>query len=380
MEASGYKWKDANGNYGDIFAICKGLGINGCRLRVWVNPSGGWCNKADVIAKAKRAKAQGMKLFIDFHFSDSWADPGKQTKPSAWSNHTISQLYTDVYNHVRDVLSGLISAGCTPYMVQIGNETNNGMLWPEGKASVYPKQYAGLVTSGYNAVKSLCSASVVVHVANGYDNGLFRWNFDILKNNGAKYDAIGMSLYPTTSNWSTLISQCKTNIADMKSRYGKWCVLCEIGIATNSGSTGASFVKAARGLCNDVYYWEPQAYSWQGYGLGAWDYSTLKPTLALTSGLKSADSDSEFEIEKDNNTDVILFPNPNSGNIVNIDLADISGTSTVKILNVNGQVVLSKVVASQQMLTISNHNLKSGTYFVQIDNSKEKIVKVLIVK
>ncbi len=284
MEASGYHWKYPSGNYGDVFAICHNLGMNACRLRVWVNPAGGWCGKADVIAKAKRAKAQGMLILIDFHFSDTWADPSHQTKPAAWANHTISQLYTDVYNHVRDVLSGLIAAGCTPYLVQIGNETSDGLLWPEGQASKNPSQYAGLITSGYNAVKSLCNASVVVHLADGYNNSLYRWNFDILKNNGASFDAIGMSLYPTTSNWSTLISQCQANMSDMKSRYGKWCMLCEIGIAENSGSTGASFVKAARGLANDVFYWEPEAYNWQGYGLGAWDSSTLEPAAILTSG------------------------------------------------------------------------------------------------
>jgi arabinogalactan endo-1,4-beta-galactosidase len=284
MEASSYRWRDAKGNFGDIFAICHGMGMNACRLRVWVNPSGGWCGKADVIAKAKRAKAQGMLIMIDFHFSDTWADPGHQTKPAAWASHNISQLYTDVYNHVRDVLSGLISAGCTPYLVQIGNETNDGLLWPDGQASKNPSQYAGLITSGYNAVKSLCNASVVVHLADGFNNSLYRWNFDILKNNGAHYDAIGMSLYPTTSNWSTLVSECQANMSDMKSRYGKWCMLCEIGIAANSGSTGASFVKAARGLANDVYYWEPEAYDWQNYGLGAWNSSNQEPTVILTTG------------------------------------------------------------------------------------------------
>jgi arabinogalactan endo-1,4-beta-galactosidase len=379
MEASGYKWKDANGNYGDIFAICKGLGINACRLRVWVNPSGGWCGKADVIAKAKRAKAQGMYIFIAFHFSDSWADPAKQNKPSAWASHNISQLYTDVYNHVRDVLSGLISAGCTPYLVQIGNETNNGLLWPEGKASTYPKQYAGLITSGYNAVKSLCSASVVVHVSNGWDNSLFRWNFDILKNNGAKYDAIGMSLYPSTSDWSTKISQCRTNIADMKSRYGKWCLLSEIGIAANSGSTGASFVKAARGLVNDVFYWEPEAYNWQGYGLGAWDYATQKPTVILTEGLKSA-IEQDLVLTSIEKSNIDVYPNPLIGENININLNGLTGKTGIKILNVNGQVVRKLVSIDEQLVTIDKTGLKSGIYFIQIDNQQQKLVKTVVVK
>jgi arabinogalactan endo-1,4-beta-galactosidase len=290
MESSGIKFYNSSGVQQDCFQILKGLGFDSIRLRVWVNPSGGWCGQTDVVKKAVRAKNLGFRILIDFHYSDSWADPGKQTKPAAWSSHGISQLYTDVYNHTTGVLNALKSAGVTPEWVQVGNETNNGMLWNDGKASTSMSNFAGLVTSGCNAVKAVFpSAKVIVHISNGYDNSLFRWMFDGLKANGAKYDVIGMSLYPSTSNWSSLDSQCLTNMKDMVSRYGKPVMICEVGMDVNSPSTSKSFltdiiaktrsVSGGNGL--GVFYWEPESYNnWQGYTLGAFG-SNGRPTIAL---------------------------------------------------------------------------------------------------
>lgn len=290
MEASGYKFYNSSGTQQDLFTILKGKGMTSIRLRVWVKPAGGWCDKADMIWMAQRAKNAGMRIMVDFHYSDSWADPGKQTKPGAWSSHGISQLYTDVYNHTRDVLSGLKSAGVTPEWVQVGNETNNGMLWNDGKASVNMTNFAGLVTSGYNAVKSIFpNAKVVVHLSNGYDNGLFRWMFDGLKNNGAKYDVIGMSIYPSPTDWATLNNQCLANMKDMVARYGKDVMICEAGMAVNVPTTARSFltdlIAKTRSIANGrglgVFYWEPECYNnWQGYGKGAFG-SNGRPTVAL---------------------------------------------------------------------------------------------------
>lgn len=287
MEASGYKFYNSSGTQQDLFQILKGYSINAIRLRVWVNPSGGWNNQSDVVNKAVRAKNAGMAIMIDFHYSDSWADPGQQTKPAAWSTHGISQLYTDVWQHTTNVMVALKNAGVTPTWVQVGNETNNGMLWDDGKASLHMSQFAGLVTSGYNGVKqNFPSATVVVHLSNGYDNSLFRWMFDGLKANAAKYDCIGMSLYPTTSNWSTLDSQCLANMNDMKSRYGKSVMISEIGLDWTAASTTKSFIqdivaKAQSAGALGVFYWEPECYNnWQGYTKGAFDNSG-KPTVAL---------------------------------------------------------------------------------------------------
>jgi arabinogalactan endo-1,4-beta-galactosidase len=289
MENSGIKFYNSAGTQQDLFTILKAKGMNSIRLRVWVNPSGGWNNQADVIAKAKRANAAGMRIMIDFHYSDTWADPANQTKPSAWSSHTISQLYTDVWNHTVAVLTAIKAAGVTPEWVQVGNETNNGMLWSEGKASVNMKNFAQLVTSGHNAVKSIFpNAKTVVHLSNGYDNSLFRWMFDGLKANSASYDVIGMSLYPETTNWQTLNAQCLTNMNDMVSRYGKLVMLSEVGMSVGSPATSKLFVEdilnktssvtGGKGL--GVFYWEPECYNFQGYTKGAWG-SDGKPTVAM---------------------------------------------------------------------------------------------------
>ena len=293
MEASNLKFYNSSGTAEDLFTVLKGLGINSIRLRAWVNPSAGWCNTADVVAKAKRAVAAGMTVMIDFHYSDTWADPGDQTKPAAWASETTSNLYTSEYNYTISTLNSLKSAGVTPTYVQVGNETNDGMMWQDGRISVGSTnalQFTYMVNTGYNAVKSVFpNAKVIVHIANGYDNADFEYIFDILKADGAKYDVIGMSLYPTTSNWSTYNTECLANMNDMVSRYGKQVMICEAGMSEASASTCESFlsdlitkvksVSGGNGL--GVYYWEPEAYNnWQGYTMGAFD-PTGKPTVAM---------------------------------------------------------------------------------------------------
>jgi arabinogalactan endo-1,4-beta-galactosidase len=290
QEAQNVKFYNSAGLQKDIYDILKEQGINTIRLRVWANPPDGWCSKADLLVKAKRAKAAGMRILVDFHYSDSWADPAKQTKPVAWASHDINALKTDVYNHTADVLNTLKDNGITPEWVQVGNETNDGMLWPEGKASTNMANFAALVQSGYNAVKSVSTdIKVIVHISNGYDNSLFRWMFDGLKANNVNYDVIGMSLYPTASNWQTLSSQCLTNMNDMVARYNKEIMIVEVGMEATAPTATKDFIS---GLINNVktvnsgkgigvMYWEPQAYNkWKGYALGAFD-ATGKPTVAM---------------------------------------------------------------------------------------------------
>src|SRR5512142_2748217 len=125
----GQKYYNASGTQQDPLTILKGVGVNYIRLRIWNNPASGYNNKTKVLAYAKLVKAAGLKLMIDFHYSDTWADPGKQFKPAAWSSHGISQLQTDVYNYTFDVCNSLKAQGTTPDSVQIGNEITNGMLW-----------------------------------------------------------------------------------------------------------------------------------------------------------------------------------------------------------------------------------------------------------
>jgi arabinogalactan endo-1,4-beta-galactosidase len=290
MEAAGKKFYDNGGTEREGMTLLKSLGMNTIRLRVWVNPAGGWNNTADVIAKAVRAKNAGMRIMIDFHYSHTWADPGHQTTPPAWTGQNINQLKTSITSHTTNVLSELKNNGVTPEWVQVGNETNDGMLWPEGRASTNMNQFAQFINAGYDAVKSIFpAAKVIVHVSNGYDNSLFRWLFDGLKNNGGKWDVIGMSLYPTPGNWATLNASCLANMNDMVDRYDKEVMVVEVGMSWDQAAACQSFLSdlivktksVTRNKGLGVLYWEPQSYgNWQGYTLGAFD-NTGKPTVAL---------------------------------------------------------------------------------------------------
>lgn len=290
MEKSGKKFYNANGREMECMTLLRDLGMNSIRLRVWVNPSNGWCNENDLLAKAWRAKQLGMRLMVDFHYSDSWADPGQQTKPAAWARYSLEELKVAVAEHTREVLNTLKSNEITPEWVQVGNETGNGMLWDEGKASENMSQYTALNNAGYDAVKEVFpDAKVIVHLQSGNDNSLYRWIFDGLKENGGKWDVIGMSLYPTIETWQEMNTQCLTNMNDMISRYGSEVMVCEVGMPWDEAETTKNFLSdllnkaqgIENGKCLGIFYWEPQSYNnWNGYTLGAFD-NDGKPTVAL---------------------------------------------------------------------------------------------------
>lgn len=290
MEAAGKKFYNNAGTETECMALLKNLGMNTIRLRVWVNPSSGWNNGVDVIAKAVRAKNLGLRIMIDFHYSDTWADPGHQTKPAAWAAQDFGTLKNSLISYTTAVLTELKYNGVTPEWVQVGNETNDGMLWPDGKASASMGNFAQLVNAGYDAVKGVFpSAKVIVHLSNGYDNTLYRWIFDGLKNNGGKWDVIGMSLYPDPANWSTTNANCLNNMNDMVTRYGKEVMIVEVGMSWDQAAACKSFltdlISKTKSVSNNkglgVLYWEPEAIpGWNGYTLGAFDNSG-KPTIAL---------------------------------------------------------------------------------------------------
>jgi arabinogalactan endo-1,4-beta-galactosidase len=296
LEAQGYRWKDKNGVQRDILDILKNdYQINAVRIRVFVNPSedyaNGYLNKERAAALAQRAKNAGLSVMLTLHYSDSWADPGKQTKPAAWRNYSFQQLMDAVWNYTRDVMFAMQSRGVTPDWVQIGNETNNGLLWEDGKASVNMRNYAWLINTGHNAVKSVSSSTkTIVHLSNAYDNALYVWNIGGLISNGATFDIIGMSLYPSPTDWQSKVNQTLSNAQDLIARYGKSVMICEIGMDYDQPSAAKSFISdiktkirnipGGKGL--GVFYWEPEAppgYN-GGYNKGAWQ-ADMRPTIAL---------------------------------------------------------------------------------------------------
>lgn len=295
MEATGYRFYDTDGKEKDCLQLLKERGMNTIRLRVFVNPSqdkaSGHCSKEETVTMALRAQKAKMRIMIDFHYSDTWADPAKQAKPAAWANLSFDALQNKVYEHTFDVLTALKKAGVTPEWVQVGNEIPGGMLWPDGSTNNWA-QLAQLLNKGYEATKAVnAKIKVIVHVDEGNNNEKFRWFFDKATEHQVKYDVIGLSYYPfwIKKDYSETIADLQKNLNDMASRYQKEVMVVEVGgvdeQVQNTKELLDATIKAVRAVPDHkglgVLYWEPQgAKSWSGYGLSAWQPDG-KPSPAL---------------------------------------------------------------------------------------------------
>ena len=295
MEATGYKFYNNNSKETDCLQLLKDLGMNSIRLRVWVNPSddkaSGHCSKEETVAMALRAQKMGFRIMINFHYSDSWADPAKQFKPKAWEKHSFSELLNDVYNHTFDVINALKVAGVTPEWVQVGNEIPGGMLWPDGSTANWP-QLGQLLNKGYDAVKAVDkNIKVIVHVDEGNNNEKFRTFFDNATVQKVRYDVIGLSYYPywIKKDYTETIADLQFNLNDMAKRYNKEVMIVEVGgeddKVQNTYELLTATIKAVKNVPNNkgigVLYWEPQgARSWSHYALSAWQ-ADGKPSPAL---------------------------------------------------------------------------------------------------
>ena len=302
-------YNDANdANDADCLDIMQELGMNAVRLRVWVNHSTGWSNKPDVVYLAKRAAQQGLRVMIDFHYSDFFADPSHQTIPAAWQTYSYEQLCDAVREHTLDVLYALKEAGIKPEWVQIGNETPNGMLWPVGELKGERTKdeawdhYAGFTTVGYKAAKeAFPDITVIVHVDNAYE---YRdWFWQAMEAHDGKFDMIGLSHYPMMREWTGLPWQevnrrAEENIRTLIATFHKPVMIAEIGMLNSEWLDGEqvpydSVAALSNVVMNDfltriadidscvgVFYWEPQCYGgwrpaeyiplgWGGYEMGS---------------------------------------------------------------------------------------------------------------
>jgi arabinogalactan endo-1,4-beta-galactosidase len=312
-EQKGYKFYNKQGQERECTALMKELGLNAVRHRVWVDPSkhGNWCGKEDLLVKCRRADELGMAILLNFHYSDWWADPAKQNIPAAWSGHSYEQMKKDLAAHTVDILQYLKDNGIEPKWIQVGNETRNGFLWSVrsneygwpvvdengnteiiesvGHAVRNPQQYAGLFAAGYDACKSVFPAAIVmVHLDNGFDKDLYDWNLGILKKYGAKWDMIGMSLYPYWAldggfrdDEEQTITDCIANIRHVSQKFNSDVMIVETGFYVDENDP-ARLEKGRRqlarviresinetgGRCKGVFYWEPECKPSQ-YKLGA---------------------------------------------------------------------------------------------------------------
>jgi arabinogalactan endo-1,4-beta-galactosidase len=293
LEAEGQKLYNAQGVETENTQLMKQYGLNAVRLRVWVNPKGGWSGPEDVLKMALRAKKAGMAIMIDFHYSDWWADPGKQVIPAAWKSMGFPQMKKALADHTVRTLKLLKKNGIDVKWVQIGNETTNGFLWPVGNAEKNMKQYAEFTTAGYQAVKRVYpKAKCIVHLDCGADQERYDFIFDGLRKYGAKWDMIGLSVYPywdqcakITGSDEETITKVMANINYLYRKYGSETMIVETGYDADSAAAGKAFLKEliekaafqTNGHCRGVFYWAPEL---EGeYKLGA--FRDHHPTIIM---------------------------------------------------------------------------------------------------
>ncbi|MGE6109615.1 glycoside hydrolase family 53 protein [Aeromonas sobria] len=320
VEKHGGKFFDEHGNPQDAMGILKANGFNYIRLRLWVDPKdadgkpygGGNNDLATTIALAQRAKANGMKFLLDYHYSDFWTDPARQNKPKAWAAMNIDQLTEAVYQHTKHTMDAFAKAGVLPDMVQVGNEINGGMLWPEGKSWGQNggefDRLAGLLNAGIKAVKEHGDQiKIMLHLAEGTKNDTFIWWFDEITRRKVPFDIIGLSYY---IYWNGPMSALQFNMDDISKRYGKDLIVVEAAYGyttdncdnaentfTSKEAEDAGYPATVQGQANylhdllqvvskvpegrgkGVFYWEP-----------AW-LPTPGATWATKAGMKYNDDD-----------------------------------------------------------------------------------------
>ncbi len=238
-----------HGKQEDPFVIMRQAGWNFVRFRIWNHPKDAYCDKQHTLALAVRAKEQGLKISLDFHYSDWWADPGKQYKPAAWKDLSFEKLVKATYDYTKDVVDAMIAQGTPPIMVQVGNEILSGMMWPEGKLNGNdPKQWhqlAELLNAGFRAVHDAQGANRIqsmIHLDRGGDNKSAVWWFDHILKEQVNFDLIGLSYYPF---WHGDLNAMQSNVNDLAKRYHKDIYIVETGYpwALDARSRGSVHVK-----------------------------------------------------------------------------------------------------------------------------------------
>lgn len=227
-EESGYKFKE-NGTSITGLQLFKDHGYGWIRLRIFHTPKELPNDLKYTIDLAKEAKKMGYKFLLDFHYSDTWADPGKQYLPAAWEGKSHKELVDSVFNYTRNTIIALIKAGVTPDMVQIGNEIISGMMWPDGKLPENWKNLAELVQAGINGVNEGCGnlarPKIMIHIDQGGNKEKTKYFFDNLLSYGVEFDVIGQSFYPW---WHGSLLNLRENMIFMAKEYKKPIILVEV--------------------------------------------------------------------------------------------------------------------------------------------------------
>ena len=351
VEDAGGQFYDENGKkITDILSYLKqDKEVNYVRLRIWNNPTtsfdaGDYCNAEHTIEMAQRIKQAGLKFLLDFHYSDTWADPSYQSKPAAWENLTFTELKQAMYDYTADILNRLKEVGAYPDMVQIGNEISGGMLWDDGYIDNLDN-LAQLLNSGISAVRNATPSNqntkIMIHLAEGGDQERFEYFFDNMIERGVTdFDIIGMSYYPY---WHGTPQDLKNNMNNVVKKYQKEVVVAETSYPqtyddadsqpnligkeeTDTAGLDASVenqklmletvFNTVANVDNDkglgVFYWEPLWLPVDGVGVAKGQGNEWDNQILFDANFKELDSLNAYLFDKNaeqvnNDKDVIVY-------------------------------------------------------------------------
>ena len=245
VEASGAVYK-VHGKPVDPLQAMKDAGFTAVRLRIWNDPHehGNFCDLPHTLALAKRVKAAGLKLMIDFHYSDWWADPGKQFKPAAWKDLKPEELRKAIHDYSRDVVKALVDQDTPPDVVQPGNEVTNGFLWPEAMLHINGDGWSAFMPLIKAAIAGIREGAgshppkIMIHIDQGGRNAISRFWFDNYFSKGGEADIIGLSYYPF---WHGTLEELQANLKDLASRYHRDILVAETAYPYVRDNSGPGF-------------------------------------------------------------------------------------------------------------------------------------------
>jgi arabinogalactan endo-1,4-beta-galactosidase len=390
-----------NGIPKDALQIFKDHVVNFIRLRLWHTPANGYDNLNRTLLMASRIKTLGLKFLLDLHYSDTWADPGQQTKPTAWQNLSFQSLKDSIYQYTHSVITALKNQNTLPDIVQIGNEITCGMLWNDGRVCDQfntPQQWvqlAELINEGISGVSESLdpgdSIKIMIHIDRGGDNSGSQWFFDHLITLNVDFDIIGLSYYPW---WQGTLSELEFNTDDLAQRYDKEIILVETAYpwtldwydnthnivgdpsqllpgypATVEGQTGflSDLIELVRNIPDDkgsgLFYWAPEWISVPTLG-SPWENVTLFDfTGELLNSISVFDSIPSGiqppELISDSFNLYQNYPNPfNSKTIINFSVPKESFI-TLKVFD----------ILANEITTLVNEEKPFGNFYVEFDGS-----------
>ena len=327
-EAKNAQYLDFDGKACPALDLFKQEKLNAMRVRLFVNPSDypnndpNACQDLDyVVSLSKRIKEAGFKLMLDFHYSDTWADPAKQWTPKAWENLSDDELYTKIYEYTKETLQKMKDEGVAPEFIQTGNEISYGMLWGREGSSNLKQCYMGkeanwsrfttLLKNAGKACREVCpDAKIILHTERAAQTNVLTNFYDRMKTDGVDYDIIGLSYYPV---WHNTINTLETAIKTLESRYtDKKIMIVEVGYAYSweyKGDYNIYYKYPAseagqkaftddlitmlnkHDSVNGLFWWwmEYNAYPWKDTQMNNWWYAPLydgntgKPLAAMSS-------------------------------------------------------------------------------------------------